>query len=333
MSPFFSICIPVYNGEKYLYECLCSIEQQTYKDFEVVIVDDVSADRSSDIISEFTSKISRLIYIKNEVNLGLVGNWNKCISVASGKWIKFLFQDDIWTPDCLEKTFSATDKSDFIFHSRSFIIHKDVDPFFVEFYGSDRVNKFKDLVERSNLDASEVSNLIIQNLGFNFFGEPSNVAFRKELVVRYGLFNPHLIQLCDYEFWARISSNTGAYYIADKLSSFRVHGKATSASNALSMLFRFKYLDMFIITHNILRHSLYRNLRTFDSVQRIEDQFKKTQRSIMNFIAGLPPDKRKEVFLQLKRHLPSFYYKLIVKISIVEPMIGVYNKFKRFLYA
>ena len=94
-SPLVSICIPTYNGEKYLKECLDSCIDQTFKSYEIIICDDCSSDGTIKIIEEYAKIFPQIILFQNDGNLGLVGNWNRCIHHSNGEWIKFVFQDDI----------------------------------------------------------------------------------------------------------------------------------------------------------------------------------------------------------------------------------------------
>jgi glycosyltransferase involved in cell wall biosynthesis len=103
MKPLVSVCIPTYNGAKYLKECLDSVLAQTFTDFEVLIVDDKSSDETLSIAQEYATYDPRFRVIQNECNLGLVGNWNRCVELAQGEWIKFIFQDDLIEPACLER--------------------------------------------------------------------------------------------------------------------------------------------------------------------------------------------------------------------------------------
>ncbi len=98
-----SVCIPVYNGEDYLKECLNSVINQSFRNFEVIVVDDQSSDASFEIARKFEARDDRVRVFQNETNLGLANNWNHCIEISHGEWIKFVFQDDLIQLDCLEK--------------------------------------------------------------------------------------------------------------------------------------------------------------------------------------------------------------------------------------
>ena len=93
--PRFSIIIPVYNVERYLEECLLSVVGQTYKDFEIILVDDGSPDSCPEICDEWAKKDSRVKVIHKE-NGGLSDARNKGIDIACGDYILFLDSDDFW---------------------------------------------------------------------------------------------------------------------------------------------------------------------------------------------------------------------------------------------
>ncbi len=94
MTPKLSIIVPVYNTEIYLKECLDSLVNQTFKDIEIIIVNDCSPDNSEAVILEYQAKDPRIKYIKHDKNLGLGGARNTGITNASGEWIAFVDSDD-----------------------------------------------------------------------------------------------------------------------------------------------------------------------------------------------------------------------------------------------
>ena len=108
MTPIVSVCIPTYNGSQFLKECIESILAQTFSNFELLIIDDRSSDNTIDLAEEYATRDSRIKVTINTQNLGLVGNWNRCLEIARGEWIKFVFQDDLLAPECLEKMLAAT---------------------------------------------------------------------------------------------------------------------------------------------------------------------------------------------------------------------------------
>lgn len=103
MPPKVSVLMPNYNCEKYLPEGIESILNQSFRDFEFIIVDDGSSDRSWEIIQEYAAQDERIIAVKNEENLGISGNRNKLLSLAKGKYIVWQDSDDISLPYRIEK--------------------------------------------------------------------------------------------------------------------------------------------------------------------------------------------------------------------------------------
>lgn len=98
-----SIVTPVYNSEKFISETIDSIQNQTYKHWELILVDDCSSDNSYDIISKYIKYDKRIRYIKLEKNSGAAVSRNTGIKNAKGRFIAFLDSDDIWLPEKLEK--------------------------------------------------------------------------------------------------------------------------------------------------------------------------------------------------------------------------------------
>lgn len=99
--PLISVIIPVYNAEKYLEECLVSVKNQTFKDFEVICMDDGSTDNSLQILKEFAKQDMRF-NVYTQKNAGGSVSRNNAIKKAKGKYISFLDNDDIYHPQYLE---------------------------------------------------------------------------------------------------------------------------------------------------------------------------------------------------------------------------------------
>jgi glycosyltransferase involved in cell wall biosynthesis len=102
--PFFTIIIPLYNKEKYIENAINSILNQTFTDFEVLIVNDCSTDKSVEIASEFLSEKVQIVH--HEKNSGLAATRNTGIKKATSNYVTFLDADDLWKPHFLEKTYN-----------------------------------------------------------------------------------------------------------------------------------------------------------------------------------------------------------------------------------
>jgi len=97
--PLFTIAIPAFNRKDFLIESINSVLDQTFKNFELVIIDDHSTDGAWEYIQSITDPRVRIF--RNKRNLGIVPNWRRCIEEAKGKWFKFLMSDDVMFPDSL----------------------------------------------------------------------------------------------------------------------------------------------------------------------------------------------------------------------------------------
>lgn len=118
-----SIVVPVYNAARYIRKTIDMVCEQTYKDWELILVDDASADNSAEIISDIIeSSGKRIRLIRKERNAGAAEARNTGIDASAGRYIAFLDADDVWMPDKLEKQIAFMDKTgaSFAFHSYEF---------------------------------------------------------------------------------------------------------------------------------------------------------------------------------------------------------------------
>lgn len=104
MSPFVSIITITFNRAKYVGEAVESVISQTFRDFEMIVVDDASTDDTPTIVAEYQKKDARIRYLKNETNLNIPRSRNRGLKEAKGKYIAVLDSDDVWAdPEKLKK--------------------------------------------------------------------------------------------------------------------------------------------------------------------------------------------------------------------------------------
>lgn len=121
-----SVIIPLYNSASYVTPTINSVLEQTYQNFEIVLVDDCSKDNTVDVIAEFIKKDNRVKYYKQPVNKGAAEARNRGMNEAKGQYIAFLDSDDLWAPEKLEKQIKLmTDKSaSFVFCAYDWVDEK-----------------------------------------------------------------------------------------------------------------------------------------------------------------------------------------------------------------
>jgi len=208
-----SIILPVYNSERYLRESIQSILDQTYTDFEFIIINDGSTDHSESIILSFND--DRIRYFSNEMNKGLIFTLNKGVELSKRKYIARMDSDDIAYPKRLELQLN------FLENNLEYGV-----------CGS--------LVKLINEDGkgSEILNLPINDdeiKSYLYFSCPINhpsVLIRTSLL-RNNLYSEDYKTAEDYELWIRLSSITKFYNLPNVLLNYRVHSENISKVNII----------------------------------------------------------------------------------------------------
>ena len=314
-NPHFSICIPVYNGETYLKECIDSAIAQTFTNYEIILSDDCSTDNSYSICEAYKNNNKCIHLFKNDKNYGLAQNLNKAISLAKGQWIKILLQDDLLEKECLEKIYKSSGECNFIWHKRAFIIEENASKKFSEFFNSDLVNKFSQTFTSRYFSKSELANIYCESPYFNFFGEPSNIAFKKEEILKQGLYDKSFKQMLDYEFCLRLTTNIGGYYINEDLSTFRVHGRSASTVNQRVGNFYSSIYEFMMIMHKVFMRSQYKSFRNSVQIKKIIKSYLYLNRIAAIYIVSMKPsDKFKIIFGGFKY---SIHSRLLIALTII----------------
>lgn len=119
--PLISIAVCTYNGDKYLRQQLDSIVNQTYPNLEIIIVDDVSSDKTMEILQEYDCMYTMLRVIRNELNLGYAKNFEKAIGLCNGEYIALSDQDDIWAHNKIQLLKDNIEDKVMIYHDSEFI--------------------------------------------------------------------------------------------------------------------------------------------------------------------------------------------------------------------
>lgn len=207
-KPFVSVCIPVFNGENYLSNCIESILEQDYDNFEVLIMDNCSTDSTSSIVSSFED--NRIRYIRNHVNIGALINFSKCVENAKGDYFVLLPHDDMLLPGCL-KEFAS----------------KLIDPAIGIVFGAVAVVDQHGELLTTRVD-HPVDRLLTHeesliNLVDNFM--PIQLAMvRTPILRKLGGFSTEFSLFSDCHLWFRVAlEGWKSYYFAKPFSSFRSH--------------------------------------------------------------------------------------------------------------
>lgn len=216
MSSLVSVCIPVYNGERYIKNTIEMVLKQDYDNMEILVSDNASTDNTVCEINKI--KDERVILFRNTQNLGMAGNWNSLLKKARGDYLIIVCADDYLLPGAIRKKASIMDEYENvgIVFSSSFVMN----------------DKGKKIMKRRPFHGNQlISGKSIINDFFttkNFMAEPTNNMLRRDIALRVGEFDANLWYTIDWDFWIRMVCLCDAYYIDEPLSGFRV--STTSAT-------------------------------------------------------------------------------------------------------
>ena len=187
-----SVIIPSYNSGKFLNEAIESVVNQTYKNLEIIIVNDGSIDETEKIAKEWQEKDKRIRYLKHQKNRGLGAARNTGIKNSQGEYIAFLDADDIWLPQKIEIQLEKAKK-------------ENTDLIFTNWYIWDPKNNIKGKAFSSNpiKDKKDLLKFFIKRN----FGNPSTTLLKKSSLEIVGLFDESLKSSEDYDLWLRFCLN------------------------------------------------------------------------------------------------------------------------------
>jgi glycosyltransferase involved in cell wall biosynthesis len=232
LSPLVSVCLPVYNGEKFIAEAIESVLAQSYTNFELIVLDDGSSDRSAEIIQSYADKDDRIKFETNVKNLGLFGNYNECIRRSKGEFIKLFAQDDLFHPDAFEKMANVLQNNPdvaLVTTAREWVDDKG-EPV-------EAISKFEARVKRPFTESIKVPGRKVARDSFsdllNWLGEPVTMMYRKDDAGTG--FDARFFQLGDLEYWYRILAHGAYYFIDEELTTFRRHSNQTTVKNHASL--------------------------------------------------------------------------------------------------
>ena len=213
-APCVSVCIPTFQGAATLGFAIQSVLEQSYADFELIVVDDNSPDDTAATVARFSDP--RVSYHRNPINLGPEGNWNRCISLARGTYFKLLPHDDVLHPECLARQVAVLEADHdqriaLVFSARD-VLAPD---------GSKLVHRGYPSGQEGRLDAARVASACVRR-GTNLIGEPGAVLFRRSLAERVGRFDATDPYVIDLDYWVRLLAHGDAWYCAQALAGFRV---------------------------------------------------------------------------------------------------------------
>jgi len=205
-APLVSVIMTVYNGEKYVAAAIESILAQTFTDYEFLIVDDGSGDRSGEIIRSFAENDDRIRFIQFERNLGGANARNHSMMLSSGEYIAAMDCDDVCLPERLGKQvdFLRNNPAIGVLGAGAQVVDEDLGPLY-------------------RFDLPEQHALIVFNLFVGSFLIHPTVMMRRELLESVGGYEPSRRTAVDAELWSRLMWRTRFANLPDRLLLYRWH--------------------------------------------------------------------------------------------------------------
>jgi glycosyltransferase involved in cell wall biosynthesis len=209
MNILVSVILPVYNGSKFLEPCIKSVIKQTYKNFELIVIDDGSIDNSKEIIERCYCDKIKCFFKKNE---GVAKARNVGLKKAKGDIICFIDQDDMWDKDYLSFIVENMKNYDFIYTNGIYI-------------KNDNYNNiiYNHKQTQLNKNSSNINRMLIQN----FIVSPTQVSISRNVVLKVGMFDSSLngSGADDWDYWIRVFklNDIKILYIDIPLIKYRIH--------------------------------------------------------------------------------------------------------------
>lgn len=212
--PQVSVCIAVYNCERYIGQAIESVMAQTMGDLELVVADNASTDRTVEIVRSYADPRIRLI--RNERNIGAIANFNLAIAAAQAPFVKLVGADDLLYPTCLDRQLSVmtADPSLVMVTCRRDVIDAN---------GKIIIRDHGWRTRATRIDGRQAVRAIVRR-GRNLFGEPLTTLFRADAFAEAGGFD----DTSDIGLWCKLLRRGHVFLIPEPLGAFRVNAGSCS---------------------------------------------------------------------------------------------------------
>lgn len=231
--PRVSVLIPTYRYARYLAQAVDSVLAQDFSDFELILSDDFSGDGSREILETYAARDPRIRIHVHEANIGMVQNWNWCLSQARGEFVKYVFGDDrLARRDALGKMVAMLEA-----HPTAMLAacaRNVIDEH------SSAIARMESCGPEGIHDAAETMCRCLAE--GNIIGEPSAVIFRRAAAARG--FSTAYAQLVDLEMWLHLLEHGPLVLTSEPLCDFRRHPLQQTASNRKTLTDKNEYLRL-----------------------------------------------------------------------------------------
>lgn len=214
MTPKVSVCVPVYNNGDTITETLDCVLNQSFRDLELIVVDDNSSDNSYDVLKEYeaTKQDARLKIYHNNKNLGMAGNWNYCLSLCEGEFLRLLCGDDLIDLNLIEREVKILEE-----HPEVEMVSSDT-----RFVGLDgtKGGTYKRYHKSGVTEGRDA--VMFSFFTRDYLGAPLANLFRRSAYEKVGGFDNRFSYIIDYDFYVAVALLGKIYIIHEALNYFRL---------------------------------------------------------------------------------------------------------------
>lgn len=238
--------MPAYNADRYILQSIKTVFNQTFQNWELIVIDDGSTDKTRHIVKELQENDERIIYFHQE-NKKLSAARNSGLEIAKGKYIAFLDSDDLWEPDKLKKQIKVIQNTDVdLVYSDGYILNDET----------------KILHPYPTISGHFNGAQMYQMQFFQNYIPVLSVIFKKEWINIIGKQDEKLIFGCeDWDYWLRMAKNGATFYgMPEKLFKYRVHEGGMSRKITQMKLAEFTALHNNIDYRLLSKEKIYKRL-------------------------------------------------------------------------
>jgi len=269
-TPLVSIITPTYNHEKYIEECIESVLSQTFPDWEQIIIDDASTDRTPEIIEQYAKKDRRIKLIRHKKNYGiyrLADIYNEALNISNGELIAVLEGDDFWLEYKLEKQVPVFDDREVVLSWGKVGVTTEDGKFF-------RISPKKISKKDESIYNNDPGGNILKILLFQNIIPASTVMIRKSALISIeGFKQPYNLPFVDYPTWLYLSLKGKFYYLDEILGYWRQHSSQvtkTSYFRQAKLNYRLKMIEHF---YNSLSYEVKKKVGITDKIFAIRKRY------------------------------------------------------------
>lgn len=222
MKPVVSIITPTFNFEKYIDQCIKTVINQSFKKWEMIIIDDQSTDDTINIIKSYAARDPRIILIQHKKNWGikrLKNTYNQALKISKGKYIAILEGDDFWPRYKLERQVNSLERNNAILSFGDAIFTDELGKGFDVLYYQQEINM---------LNNKPIGSIIELFLDFNFYFSPVTVVIKKDILLEIkGFQNSPYYPFVDFPTWLRLALEGYFIYEREIMGFYRRHKKSS----------------------------------------------------------------------------------------------------------